>query len=381
MVVVTTELQEVEKLVKEAVYFKDVFGEDPSRMRSRFLSLMMQCHPDRNTGNEQMAADIMGEVTQWYGVAEAAVKQKKLNIGRDYLPGKEPVVLDGKYRQVELLAVGDVADVHLGHTPRFHDRSILIKAARYPKDNDMLVAEQRSLKLVRTKMETRSSEWLATVPQIFDSILIGGSLQRRVNIVEYFPGFLTVKEIKERGTVIDGRTLTWMWKRILVLLDWVYRSGVIHGAILPPHVMFFPDNMYPGDGGAYVLRRRDERQHAIRLIDWCYSIEHDARTKLKSWVPEYEGLYAPEIIKKEPLGPTTDMYMAAKTLLWMVDYKNPKSPLIPKSIMDSLLVCARSDPSQRPKNASEHFEAFLKIQEQVYGKPQWHDFIVPRGSN
>ena len=45
-----------------------------------------------------------------------------------------------------------------------------------------------------------------------------------------------------------------MWRRLLVGLGWAHRAGVVHGAVLPEHVLIHP------------------AEHGLVLVDWCYSV-------------------------------------------------------------------------------------------------------------
>ena len=53
---------------------------------------------------------------------------------------------------------------------------------------------------------------------------------------------------------VDPRDAAWMWRRLLVALGFAHRAGVLHGAVLPEHVL-----IHPGE-------------HGLVLVDWCYSV-------------------------------------------------------------------------------------------------------------
>ena len=40
---------------------------------------------------------------------------------------------------------------------------------------------------------------------------------------------------------LDPRDAAWMWRRLLVALGTVHAAGVVHGAVLPDHVLIHPD--------------------------------------------------------------------------------------------------------------------------------------------
>lgn len=283
------------------------------------------------------------------------------------VPGKERIVIAGKYTRIKTLALGDIADVHVGKWINACDTHVIIKVARNVADNDLLQAENKNLMFVLDKMVSKKSVWADCIPGVYESLFLadkGG--KRRVNILPYFEGFVTAEDIRFRmPNGVDGRTIVWMWKRLLVLIDWIYKCGVVHGAILPPHVMFYPDN----DGDTV----RDPRKHSVRLIDWCYSIQHKERTRLSGWIPRYESLYAPEIVKKQPLGPYTDLYMGAQTILHLC------GKAVPDPITHHIRKCIDPVVSRRPQDILGYFEDFMKVAKTVYGEPKYHDFNLPGG--
>jgi serine/threonine protein kinase len=280
-----------------------------------------------------------------------------------------------------------LCSLHLASIESSKTRSnYLLKMARDSKDNDLLVAEQKILEKIRSEMKARKSKWPETIPEIKESFLMDdGRTRRRINVMKPFDGFYTAEEIRRRlpkgingdpaGSNDPGRTIGWMWKRLLGLLDWTTNCGFVHGAILPPHVMYFPDS----DSND----KMDVRRHSIRLVDWCYAVDYEKRTRLSAWVPEYKDFYAPEILEKKKLGPYTDLYMGAKTMLYLVGAKWKSStkvsipPEVPVSIQKSILSCIRTDPAHRPQNIDAYKNDFTKILEKEYGASKYHNFVLP----
>jgi hypothetical protein len=62
-----------------------------------------------------------------------------------------------------------------------------------------------------------------------------------------------VKDYHEGG--LEGRDVAWIWRRLLSVLGFAHSVDVIHGAVLPMHVMIEP------------------REHKLVLIDWCCAVE------------------------------------------------------------------------------------------------------------
>lgn len=327
---------------------EDFFGQDLSVSYKRFAKI---CHPDLHP-NDPLAEQTFQKVNAMKDEADKRVADgtwgKKLP-----LPHCMPLEI-GKYKAVPSPYIGDIADVYKG---KF--KEMIIKASRHSADNDLLVAEQEALKILKDIPPPVD----AGVPRLLDSFAVGmGIKKRQVNVLTRYPGFWTAREVHSVMTV-DERTITWMFKRLLTVLTWVHHYKLVHGAILPPHVMFYPDN----DGG-----KIDSRKHTVRLIDWCYSVNFDKRTRLSGWVPAWKDLYAPELLDKSYIGPQSDIYMAAKLMVYL-----HKSGRFQKPLAQVLIKCLEKDPKKRYKKAGEALDAWKKATTEVYGKPKWHDFTLP----
>jgi hypothetical protein len=375
-----TEIEIIKSTLDSALTYEDIFGnftgseEDMLRhVKTNYKMLAKAVYPDTHPTEKALADEVFSLIGTWYTRALELIKEGKWG-QKVAIHGREQITIVGKtengyaeYVRQRTLCAGDMADIHWGYEKGFMT-PILIKACRHSADNDFLKAERTNTDIVRKKMETHDGKiWQQCIPKVFDSFLLTeGSLKRRINIQDAFLGYLNLNEVHNlMPQGLDGRTIVWMWKRMVVLLDWTYRSGIIHGAVLPCHIMFYPDN----DGST----TRDIRKHSIRLVDWCYSIEHKTRTRLSAWVPAYQRLYAPEIVAKKPLDHSTDLYMGAMTMLEMCD------KTVPKEITDSIRRWVEKNPKQRPAQTMQYFQEFLGIQKAIYGAPQWHDFNVPGG--
>lgn len=260
---------------------------------------------------------------------------------------------------------GDIANLYLGSFgTKGTETQVIIKKSRMPADKDLMMAEVQTLMNLHKQMPKPTNPYTFFIPKVFDAFPVD---EQYVTVMEAFHGFFDCEGIRQLSTGVDARTLVWMWKRLVGLLTWVHHFGYVHGAILPPHVMYFPDGTV-----------NDERKHAVRLVDWCYAVKTHSR--VSAWVPDFKDFYAPEIIKKQPVGPWTDLYMGAKTMLYLCggDVKKNRWPSrIPGQIVVSLNTCLRQDPSLRPQKASDYFTDLKTTVTQTYGAPRFHEFKLP----
>lgn len=353
---------------------EDIFGTDKDARHQKIMFHMLarEIHPDlqKSDNDKKIASEAIIQLVYFYALA-----RERMNDGtygkRITAAQRLPIIIGGKYVREKSFVVGDIADLHFGSRESGAAKSnLILKVARVPKDNDLLLREAEALKIFKNSTRLQEAPVASAFPQLIDSFEFneGGAI-RRVNVMNNMLGFLSGMEVRQRFFAtkgVDGRTIAWMWKRILVVLDWTHHLGLLHGAVLPPHVLFYPDN----DG---TKLPNDPRKHSLRLVDWCYSINPKERTKLKAFLPAFQHLYAPEIIAKEKLSPATDLYMAAQTMLYLSDGD------LPEPLRRNITACLVADPRKRPQDAGDHFVKALHAVNASYGARRWHEFTVPGG--
>lgn len=325
---------------------EDVFG---GSLQTSFRSLLRAVHPDHNK-NDPLAVQATVLLNELKTVAEERVAAGTWG-NRLPLPAFETIELGG-YSVTRKPVVGDVADVYLGE---LH----VVKVTRNTDDNDLMRAERQALTLLGTKVTTVVRSGFPKVLHTFQSG------RRETNVLERTPGFITAAEVHSRLPVLEGRALVWMFKRLLMMLDWTHHYGIVHGAILPPHVLFYPDN----DGAT---TNPHPYKHTARLIDWCYSVEYKNRTRLSSWIPAWKDHYPPELLLKQSVGPSSDIYMAAM-LMFYLGRGNTPHPLY-----EVLLKCTEQEPALRYQKAEDVFRDWTAAARAVYGAPKWVDFNLPK---
>jgi hypothetical protein len=383
------ELTIIAGFIDRAICVEDVFGkigttrkEQESGLKQAYHRLTRVIHPDKYDTDptaKALAENSFKNLVRILSIAETIVKQGSYGT-RAKLPWKIPTVIKGKYVIESPYCAGNIADLYSASLESSKQQAnLLLKVARGAADNDLLRNEANVLNKIRQRMKEKGSpDWPGTIPHIIDSFLLEEKGQRRaVNVMERFEGFYNAVEIRNAlPNGVDGRTLAWMWKRLLVLMEWIAKIGYIHGAILPSHVMFFPDN----DGNV----AKDKRKHSIRLVDWCYAVEYKNRTRLSAWVSFFKDFYAPEVIERKPLGPWTDLYMGAMTMLYLAGAKmnskgvvNLSNPEVPMSIQAELFRCVVTKPKDRPQSVGTYFEQFSAVVRKEYGPPKYHNFDLP----
>lgn len=368
--------------IKQARYPEHLFGPNSATVVSTYKLLTRHVHPDVNNNSEE-SRSLTAELNQWKEEADRRVKAGTYGDKR-VLEKFTPIEL-GAYQVARKPVVGAVADVYKGTglvTPRKLNPDggglgYVLKVARHPDDNDLLRAEREALTMLNKRIvpPVRSG-----VPTLLDSFQVADATgwQREVNVLERFDGFLTVQEVK--AAMSPGRvkpeTLVWMFKRMLVLLEWTHHYGYVHGAILPPHVLFYPDNdEHRSDSKKLHPDPRDERKHSVRLVGWGNSVEYGKRTRLSAWEPAWKDFYAPELLAKESVSPASDIFMAAKLLMHLDTSYGLAGPLF-----EVLKKCLQKDPSRRYQKVDEVYRDWVEAASSTFGVSKWVEFEVPVGA-
>ncbi len=280
---------------------------------------------------------------------------------------------------------GDLADLHSAYGathPKGADEKVLLKIARDPRDNDLLVNEVAVLNHLYPKGQ-KDEKFFRYLPRIIDTARLPD--RRQVTVLPHFEGYCSLAEIiAQYPEGIDFRDMVWMYKRLLSGLGFVHEMGVIHGALLPPHVLVHPTD------------------HGAKIIDWSYALNFAAllapqvpdppkagaapakspgvwdllrqnlytddpqdpaipkgpppdpnRMYIKAMSVDYEKFYAPEILRKETPSPASDIFMAAKCIVALLGGDLDTNQL-PASVV-------KTGDFDEPERARTQIQAFLQV--------------------
>jgi serine/threonine protein kinase len=143
-----------------------------------------------------------------------------------------------------------------------------------------------------------------------------------------------------------------MWRRLLVALGHAHRCGVVHGAVLPEHVLIEP------------------AEHGLTLVDWCYSTAPGG--KVPALVERYRDWYPPEVPAGQPVGPGTDIYLAGECMRRLMGRRaHPRLLAFARG-------CALPQLRRRPSDAWRLLGEFDELIEELYGPRKFRPFALPR---
>jgi serine/threonine protein kinase len=222
---------------------------------------------------------------------------------------------------------------------------------RRARDNDLMQREADALSTLECDGEPRHR---AYAPLLLDSFCQrdpSSGVQRVVNVLQHLDGFLSlaaVARIYPHG--VHPRDAAWMWRRLLVALGYAHRAGVVHGAVVPEHVLINPG------------------EHGLALVDWCYATR--CGEPIAAMVGERRDLYPPEVAARRAAGPGTDIYLATKCMSWLIGEGAP--PAMRRFAQG----CTSANPQARPQDAWRLLAELDDLLHRLYGKRTFRPFTL-----
>lgn len=333
-------------LIQKSTRAATLFNGDAEKI---YRTLMVICHPDRlmkeSAAVQKRGADVVAKLNQLY-------QQYK---GKS--APSSPAVF-GKWVVERPIIGGDLADIYevVNSTG---ERNIL-KIVRGAGDNDLMDREITSLKKLND--DPRSQNFKKYVPKLIDtfkashrraSILTPAEMLLLNSDPPQTESLLSLSELMPMlGGKIDMKHIVWMSNRLLSALGWIHQNGIVHGAVVPPHLMFGPVT------------------HHMVLIDWCYSVTSDAISPIPAIVKDYRDWYPREVFRKDNPTPATDIYMWAMMVRQCADH-------IPARMKGLLDWCLADSARTRPQNAWDVQDKWGKLAQDEFGKRRYLKLEIP----
>ncbi|GAA0268805.1 lipopolysaccharide kinase InaA family protein [Cryptosporangium japonicum] len=246
----------------------------------------------------------------------------------------------GRYPLGEKPIDGDLADL-------FRSGTALLKIARDPADNDLLAAEADALR------RPKDRRYRAYFPSLRETLVVEDDGDyRAVNVLDRCDGFVDLATVaRAYPDGVDPRDVAWMWRRLLVALGAAHRAGIVHGAVLPEHVLIHPDD------------------HGLVLVDWCYSAVPGAA--VPALVERYRDAYPPEVLGKQPAVPATDLYLASGLMLRLMGGRAHAE------LRRFANGCRLKAPRMRPDDAWHLLGELDELLPALYGPRRFRKFALP----
>jgi hypothetical protein len=375
----SSNLEIIAMWLAEAKAPEEVFGKlaNVDELHVVYRRLVKQTHPDvypaATDDIKKIAAETFYRLNIWRDAAAVKLTDGTYGDGKAHAPVAPPAptaapvtVTVGKvtYTTGPILFDGDIATLYavnaIGHASPFTETAIF-KVARSAADNDLMEAESKALRLLVPKLGTCLAED-RLLPQLIDTFMLKGKgAARRVNVLTRHDDHYAMTEVKAAYPAgLDFRDWAWMFNRALQVLGFVHRKGLVHGAVLPPHILVHPVS------------------HGIKLVDWSYSVM--APQHIKARVAAFRDYYPPEVAAKGKATPGLDIYMLAKCSVYLLG-GDPALGVVPASVPSAirsfLQGCMLVAPTRRPQDAWVLHTEFNELLERLVGPKKYRTFAMP----
>jgi hypothetical protein len=313
---------EAVRLIMAARTPADLFGDHTYHRLARLV------HPD--TGGSREAFDRLTALRRAHGPVTIRTRR------RSYTLGGRPVR-------------GDLANL-------YDAGDAIVKIPRDPAVNDLLEREAIALRQLPKDGDGRFLPYVPRLTESFRHRDEATGVERRVNALRRLDGFCTLTEVRAAYPGgVDPRDVAWMWRRLLVALGFAHRAGVLHGAVLPEHVL-----IHPGE-------------HGLALVDWCHSVpgcHPDRSGRVPALVTGRADWYPPEVPARAPAGPGTDVFMATRCMTYLIADRAPK-PL--RAFARGCLLTAEN---RRPQDAWRLLGELDDLLHRLYGPRRFRPFSL-----
>ncbi len=330
--------QEAIHLIEESKDAERLLGTDSA---ARYRELARLVHPDlvrsKAPSMENRAKIAFQKLNSWFHIVQP---------GR-VIP-KTIVIKEWEISDLASATTGDIADVHHAANSRLN-RTGILKIARSPTDNDLMLVESKALIALHSKLEPN---WKKYLPDFIEDFKVDG---RQTNVLGECEG-IPLSQISGMVPEFDFRHIIWMGNRALSALGAIHKAGYIHGAPIPHHLLYGPIN------------------HQLKLVDWCYvqpTVEERGKSHIVALPTDYLHFYPSEVKNKNPPFFSTDIYVL------MMSLKHATEADIPKrfdAIFDWALAAS---PRTRPSDAWVVLDRWLAAAEKEYGPPKYLKLDIP----
>jgi len=372
----TTDLTDASSRVCAAADYTALFGTSSGDndaqaqlVKAAFRELALVLHPDRysDAADKATAEAAFIRLHQLY---TEALKALEHDVYGQTAPLATITTRRAEHQLLRTQAGGDLCDCYMALTTSKGEPSwrTIVKITRDVADNDLLKVEAAALKHLRGP--DGDPKRYPFIPELVDSFAYSEPHQaaRSVNVLAMLDGFCDLTQVNAAyPSGIDPRDMAWIWRRLLLVLGYAHSMGVIHGAVLPQHVMILPE------------------QHGLVLVDWCYSVrENVSYPPIKAIAETYRTWYPYEVLQKQPPSAATDIALAARCMVWLMG-GNPVTGNVPDTVPRALRAffkgCLATGQTARPDDAWQLLGEFDELLEQM-GEPfyprRFHVFSMRR---
>ena len=158
-----------------------------------------------------------------------------------------------------------------------------------------------------------------------------------------------VRQVYPQG--IDPPVSIWIWRRTLEVLTFLHRSGIVHGSVVPPHILI------------------ENGEHGARLVG--YGASGEPGSPLEAICNRFFEMY-PE----KRLSPAGDVTMSARSIAYVLG-SSESGEDVPSSVPEPLARLIREAASGGVENAWDLRERVGQVARDLFGPPSFRPLFLP----
>lgn len=247
-----------------------------------------------------------------------------------------------------LLARGEISDVYLAKRARWPSELVLLKVVRDGADAPLLQHELDVLQRLRAAAESQQVNLGARVPQpIVSGTLADG---RAAAAYRWAGGFVhtfeAIRSAHPQG--IEPVASIWVWRRLLEVVGVMRTAGIVHGSILPNHVLI------------------ENGEHGTRLAG--FSCADAPNAPLRAVATAFEDFYPASMLSSGKLTKSADLVMSARCVAYLLGEDRRRMP----APLAELLGRIGTDDEHADRDPWQLHQEVGRLGRSLFGPPAFH---------
>ena len=272
---------------------------------------------------------------------------------------------DSHWAPGQLIARGEISTVYVAERARWPTERVLLKVLRDRDDAPFFDHEWDILEELQRSTAAGASTFTTRLPQLVARGVLrdGPHAGSRAMALRWHGSFVhtfeAVRNVYPGG--VDPRVSVWMWRRILETLSFLHSSGVVHGALLPQHLLV------------------EHGEHGVRLVG--FSCAGRAGGQLRGVCTRFKDYYPADLLRSETLTPAADLKMSARCIAAVLG-GDPSRGSVPGSVPGALAalirrVAAGDGVEETGEDAWTLRERVGEVGHAVFGRPSFNPLVMP----
>lgn len=255
----------------------------------------------------------------------------------------------------KILHVGEISDIY----EYIDDNGLIVpdKAYKISREDNGSNLLEKEFETINTILDNSDEKFRPLFHAAYDLQHLENHLV--ASEIEYKSDLVSMQQVLDAyPDGIDPKDVVWMWKRALIPLYLSHQSDLIHGSVIPPHILL------------------DLDEHIAILVDWTAS--EDVGTKIENFHADYTDYYTFDALLEEPCNEFTDIYMLTMCIIKLLG-GDLKTKTVPDSVPKELRAIIRAS-MMKDMNLTDASFIHSQIDKTIvnlWGPKVWRDFKLP----